>query len=213
MRDWRVFMESIMKDLGQESNLTNDIYPLVEERGRELGTEWQAGVRRTLETNSSDCDAWSGEFDLFELKDKGSGNWILRNLVDTNIKDQINQDQDQDQDQVEEGDDETKVRKVWHLRRERSSKIVRKKKLSVLNEKGYLSCEICSFKFETLYGDRGKDFIECHHIIPLSELEPATLTKLEDLALLCSNCHRMIHKKKDTSLDDLRTEMGLQTFK
>ena len=39
-------------------------------------------------------------------------------------------------------------------------------------------------------------FIECHHNIPLHEKENERLTKLSDLSLLCSNCHRMIHRKK-----------------
>lgn len=40
----------------------------------------------------------------------------------------------------------------------------------------------------------GKGYIECHHLIPLSNFQVIKETKLDDLALLCSNCHRMIHK-------------------
>jgi 5-methylcytosine-specific restriction protein A len=40
----------------------------------------------------------------------------------------------------------------------------------------------------------GKSYIECHHLIPLSNFQVNKDTKLEDLALLCSNCHRMIHR-------------------
>jgi hypothetical protein len=32
MNDWRNFVVDIMKELGKESNLTKDIYPLVEIR-------------------------------------------------------------------------------------------------------------------------------------------------------------------------------------
>ena len=34
--------------------------------------------KRNLERNSSDCDAWSGNHDVFSLKEKGSGIWSLK---------------------------------------------------------------------------------------------------------------------------------------
>ncbi len=57
-----------------------------------------------------------------------------------------------------------------------------------------LQCEVCSFNFKEKYGEIGADFCEVHHIIPLSEAEQVVETRLGDLAILCSNCHRMIHK-------------------
>jgi len=33
---------------------------------------------------------------------------------------------------------------------------------------------------------------ECHHIIPLKEAVRKN-TKLNDLSLLCANCHKLIH--------------------
>jgi putative restriction endonuclease len=44
--------------------------------------------------------------------------------------------------------------------------------------------------------DIGIDFIEGHHIIPVSEMAPDHKTKPEEIALLCSNCHKMIHKRR-----------------
>jgi 5-methylcytosine-specific restriction protein A len=35
--------------------------------------------------------------------------------------------------------------------------------------------------------------IEAHHILPLAQAG-ATTTRLADLALVCSNCHRMLHR-------------------
>ena len=52
------------------------------------------------------------------------------------------------------------------------------------------------FDFKEKYGSRGDGFIECHHRIPLSEAKSEIKPKLSDFALLCSNCHRMIHRKK-----------------
>ena len=202
MKDWTGFMVNIMKELGRESNLTKDIYPLVSSKNEDFPKDWKDGVRRTLQLNSSDCIQWDGKYDLFELREKGSGNWILRNLEITNINDQILND---DGERIES--DETKVKLVWHYRRERNQKLVKEKKELVIKEKGFLECEVCNFVFEDMYGERGKDFIECHHIIPLSELEPGTLTTLKDLALLCANCHRMIHKRKNTTVEELKMEI------
>lgn len=59
------------------------------------------------------------------------------------------------------------------------------------------SCHACEFNFEKVYGERGKDFIEIHHINPLSKLEKEELINpVTDLVPLCANCHRMIHRKK-----------------
>ncbi|WP_440603461.1 HNH endonuclease, partial [Bacillus sp. GB_SG_008] len=63
------------------------------------------------------------------------------------------------------------------------------------------SCAVCGFDFEKVYGERGKGFIEVHHVKPLSTLEEATeINPEEDLVPVCSNCHRMIHRKKDEVL-------------
>lgn len=80
-----------------------------------------------------------------------------------------------------------------HMERERNPNLVRRKKAMVLAKKGYLSCEACGFDFKETYGDRGQGFIECHHIKPLHTLKSERNTKLEDLVLLCANCHRMVH--------------------
>jgi 5-methylcytosine-specific restriction endonuclease McrA len=82
---------------------------------------------------------------------------------------------------------------VQHVRRERSRQL-RREKIKAAGE--HLRCEACSFDFAHAYGERGRGFIECHHLIPVSELNPATPTRLEDLALLCANCHRMVHAKR-----------------
>jgi 5-methylcytosine-specific restriction enzyme A len=82
----------------------------------------------------------------------------------------------------------------FHRIRERSSKLRDKKIRSVLARGGPLICEVCRFNFEEFYGDLGKGFIECHHVEPLHESGERSRT-IHDLALLCSNCHHMIHRK------------------
>ncbi|MDZ4657031.1 MAG: HNH endonuclease [Bythopirellula sp.] len=64
-----------------------------------------------------------------------------------------------------------------------------------------LKCMACKFDFEAVYGERGKDFIEVHHNKPLGERAKPELTDYRtDLDVVCSNCHRMIHRKKDSLL-------------
>jgi 5-methylcytosine-specific restriction protein A len=47
--------------------------------------------------------------------------------------------------------------------------------------------------------------IECQHTKPVHTLRAGQRTKLDDLALVCSNCHRMIHRRKQRlTMDELR---------
>jgi len=62
-------------------------------------------------------------------------------------------------------------------------------------------CHACNFNFKDKYGDLGKGFIEVHHIKPVSSLKSETeINPQKDLIPLCSNCHRMIHRRKDSIL-------------
>ncbi|MER5948270.1 HNH endonuclease [Streptomyces sp. NPDC001904] len=81
-----------------------------------------------------------------------------------------------------------------HRRRERNKGLRKKKIAAVLQRGGTLACEACGFDFEEVYGDRGSGYIECHHVVPLHEAGEGR-TKLNDLALICANCHRMIHRR------------------
>jgi 5-methylcytosine-specific restriction enzyme A len=87
-------------------------------------------------------------------------------------------------------------RYLWrfHAERERKPGLRRKKIRSVLHRGDPLACEVCGFDFRQIYGDRGEGYIECHHVQPLHETGERE-TRISDLALLCSNCHRMIHRK------------------
>lgn len=97
------------------------------------------------------------------------------------------------------------VRVRVHLHRERNCVLVDEKKWRVLREKGRLTCECCSFDFEKVYGDLGEGFVEVHHTKPIGLRDGAEITRLEDLVVVCSNCHRMLHRRGLISLDELRT--------
>jgi 5-methylcytosine-specific restriction protein A len=89
---------------------------------------------------------------------------------------------------------EGKVLYKLHKFRERNHTIVKEKKYQFMKDHKALFCEACTFNFEKQYGTLGKDYIECHHRIPLSESSSVQITSLSDLALVCSNCHRMLHR-------------------
>lgn len=68
-------------------------------------------------------------------------------------------------------------------------------------------CIVCGFDFKEVYGERGDGYIEVHHLRPVSRLKKQTkINHKMDVAVVCSNCHRMIHRKKDKvlSLEELR---------
>lgn len=99
-------------------------------------------------------------------------------------------------DQPEDGyeADESKVVLRLHRSRERDRKLIEKKKKQALASAGALICEVCAFDFSRRYGEHGRDFIEAHHIKPVSTLVKGEKTRLSDLALVCANCHRMLHR-------------------
>ncbi len=103
--------------------------------------------------------------------------------------------------------DENKYKDYEDLRKFRFHKrIERNKQLSnkVKKQQGY-TCRACQMSFTKQYGELGKDFIEAHHLTPLSKItkEKILLDVRKDFAVLCSNCHSMIHKLEDPSNLDL----------
>jgi 5-methylcytosine-specific restriction protein A len=93
-----------------------------------------------------------------------------------------------------------------HKTRERNRRLVEKKKKAVLRVKGKLECEVCEFDFLKTYHELGREFIECHHLAPLSDLREERKTKLSELGIVCANCHRMLHRARPwKTIDDLKS--------
>jgi 5-methylcytosine-specific restriction protein A len=64
------------------------------------------------------------------------------------------------------------------------------------------ACQACDLDFGEYYGNLGKGFIEAHHLRPIGALEegvPVRYDIASDFSVLCSNCHRMIHRTPDPS--------------
>ncbi|MGG4094330.1 HNH endonuclease [Paenibacillus lautus] len=122
----------------------------------------------------------------------------------------IKNNEPQDEDtisnfQADEGKEypEGKIAFVLHKKRERNPKLIKEAKQFFIRKHGRLFCEACNFDFKTVYGDRGDDYIEGHHKKLVSDLKEGEMTKIEDIAMLCSNCHRMIHRKPLISVEEL----------
>jgi 5-methylcytosine-specific restriction protein A len=110
-----------------------------------------------------------------------------------------------DEEEFPEGKIITKA----HRRKERSKAAVKKKKAQALRQTGKLECEACGFEFRTRYGESSRDIIECHHIKPLAEVVTERTTRLSDLALVCANCHRVLHRVRPwMSITQLRRILG-----
>jgi 5-methylcytosine-specific restriction endonuclease McrA len=104
---------------------------------------------------------------------------------------------------------EGRLRLITHYARERNRDIVRKKKQQALAN-GNLHCETCGFSCRDTYG---VEFIECHHLTQISQAGVRETT-LDDLALVCSNCHRMLHKLIDEqflSVEQLKEKIRTST--
>lgn len=82
-----------------------------------------------------------------------------------------------------------------HLAYERNHKAIQLAKEEYINQNGSV-CQICGFDFHKTYGDVGRNYIEAHHTKPVSEMKEGDVTRVEDLAMVCANCHRMLHRRK-----------------
>jgi 5-methylcytosine-specific restriction protein A len=100
--------------------------------------------------------------------------------------------EEQDEDDFPEG----RVLYRMHRARERNQNLVRLVKTRALKRDGRLGCAACGFDFANTYGRLGEGYIECHHTLPLSSLVTERRTRPDDVALLCSNCHRMVHRRR-----------------
>lgn len=83
---------------------------------------------------------------------------------------------------------------IWHRYREASLR--REKIKRTLEATGKLECEVrnCGFDFKTTYGKIGSGFAHVHHKRPLGKTTKGRKTALSDLAIVCPNCHAMIHQ-------------------
>ncbi len=87
-------------------------------------------------------------------------------------------------------------RLVVHRHRENALRLAKLESVRKAHSRGRLICEVpgCGFDFEATYGAIGSGYAEVHHRTPLASFTEETTTTLDELAVVCSNCHRMIHR-------------------
>lgn len=114
---------------------------------------------------------------------------LRRAVADRSLTEQLTVPVDDEDDHAKEG----RLLQRKHFVRERDKMLRAKKIAAFLKAHPRVHCEVCGFDFEGTYGERGRDYTEVHHVVPL-HASGETKTKIADLILLCANCHRMIHR-------------------
>ncbi|MCY7349119.1 MAG: EVE domain-containing protein [Cytophagaceae bacterium] len=72
-----------------------------------------------------------------------------------------------------------------------------------------VSCTVCGFNFEQVYGDLGIDFIHVHHLTQVAKVgKRYAVDPINDLRPVCPNCHAMLHKRNEgVSVEILKSLM------
>ena len=79
-----------------------------------------------------------------------------------------------------------------HKRRERDHKL-RERLLAARRRIGKLTCDMCQVQSKACDPILEDATFEVHHLMPIA-MAMERMTRLVDLALLCANCHRLIHR-------------------
>jgi len=157
---------------------------------RTLGQDYEAG------------HAWGLAYDPYNLPDEATLRAHLRLITELYLKLTFRGGLEAMAEPVDTSDENgpsseavaERRRYRYHRRIERNPKASNEAK----RIHGYL-CQTCGFDFYTVYGDLGRNYIEAHHLTPLSELpedKPVSLDPKNDFRVLCANCHRMIHRRE-----------------
>ena len=56
-------------------------------------------------------------------------------------------------------------------------------------------CSVCSFDFKTAYKGLERDLLVGHHVEPIGKRNKASKTTLDDIDILCPNCHAAVHSQ------------------
>jgi len=106
-------------------------------------------------------------------------------------------DRDLDPSALTKSGIEGTINERWHKDRERDPSLIKAAKDRALKKgNGRIHCECCRFDFLEAYGEIGYGFIEAHHAEkPVRAYHPAgEQSTIDDFALVCANCHRMLHR-------------------
>jgi predicted HNH restriction endonuclease len=175
----------------------------LKERGLKLSPQGEASLRRSVNSNAVKA-GYINQYDQnnpgWRITSKGK-NFLIANgkvtkamILDDKLEMIVKSDLASFREEEEYFEGRKSLRYSSYY--ERNSKL-RARVIALYGTK----CQICDFDFQEFYGERGKDFIEVHHLRPVSELKDETQVDPDtDMTVVCSNCHRMIHRKRDEIL-------------
>jgi predicted HNH restriction endonuclease len=173
-------------------------------------TGWQSvkfgGISQGNICEMSHISSISGIEDLkVELWDRFSSFFTLQNTESIATNQSIINELYVEQNTISVQEGRSKL--ISHLIRERDRTIIIEKKNAAIRN-NTLKCEVCKFSFKDKYQ---VNFMECHHIDPIGS-GIIRETTMERLALVCPNCHRMLHRKFENrflSIDELKFRFHL----
>jgi len=156
--------------------------------GKGLATQ-EKGIWKITELGLKYLEENEGVY--FSLQNQGFNKKYIVKEVKEDFKDLI----------IEEGTE----RQISLKQRKRSGKLREYAIKNFTDKEGNIICEVCAFNFVKKYGEHGKGFIEIHHKKPIHQKDIKGASDkiseaIKEVSPLCSNCHRMIHRKKDKML-------------
>lgn len=147
---------------------------------------------------------------LLDTKDSGRGIWKLsekgiiearnrwkeindgKDIYDNELAMSIDNDLSEFEEEINITHKEGTLKPILSSRYERNSEL-RKETINIHG----LICQVCDFDFSQTYGELGKDYIEVHHLIPISNFNSEHhVNPKTEMAVLCANCHRMMHRNR-----------------
>jgi 5-methylcytosine-specific restriction protein A len=152
--------------------------------------------------SSADRAVWA-QFESRPQRVKDVAALIIKYVVDI----PLGVDEYEDEEEFAEG----RVLTRAHRRIERNSKL-RSKLIRERRNANLLRCDACLTTNPTADARLDDAIFDAHHLVPLST-QGSTTTRLHDVALLCANCHRLIHRLIATSggwrtVKDLRNALN-----
>jgi predicted restriction endonuclease len=152
------------------------VYKEIEKIRPNLPESYQAIIRRTVETYSSDSEAFNGKDDIFySVKGIGKGIWGLRSFLEDTPK--------APDTEIVEGEINPDRTKTTIFRIIRDTTLTKQLK-QLHNHK----CQLCG---KTIILPSGKGYSEAHHIQPLG-LDHKGPDVAENIIIVCPNHHVML---------------------
>lgn len=71
-------------------------------------------------------------------------------------------------------------------------------------------CEACGVNFERVLGGKGVRVLQVHHRKQFAATDSPRVTRLSDLAVLCANCHMLVHMNPDEAISVQRLRQMLR---